>query len=210
MPQSDLHFLRKNFPLLGEELLVEIAESCETIHLSKNAVILKEGQYVQYIPLVINGTVKVSGSFEEKDILLYYIKPSQSCIMSFNAGLNNLPSKIVAMAEDDCTLVLLPANKVAEWIKKYPALNTIFYNLYHQRYTELLETINLLLFAKMDGRVYDYLKQKQLIHSKKILPVKHKEIAADLGTAREVVTRVLKRLEQDNKIVQHPEGIEVF
>jgi len=95
-------------------------------------------------------------------------------------------------------------------VKQYPAINELFFQQYNLRYTEMLDTINSLLFDKMDQRLYNYLLEKSKLKGEKILTVRHKQIAGELGTAREVITRVMKRLEQEGKVRQLPEGIQII
>ncbi len=200
-------------PLSGRfsgELLNEIAAHGVIMDFAEGTEILREGQYIKLIPIVLKGLVKVFASFEEKELLLYYIEPSQSCVMTFSAGLNNSPSRIFAITEEDSTLLLLPVEKMNSWIKHYPQINELFYQQYNLRYSELLDTINSLLFNRMDQRLYSYLLEKSKLKGEKILQLKHKQIAGELGTVREVITRVIKRLEQEGKVKQLPDGIEVF
>ncbi len=202
--------LQSYLPGFSHELLQEIAEHGMIKEFPETTEILKEGQYVKVIPIVLKGLVKVFASFEEKELLLYYIEPGQSCIMSFSAGLNNAPSRIFAITEEESTILLLPVEKLNGWIKNYPQINDLFYQQYNLRYTEMLYTINSLLFNRMDQRLYNYLLEKSKLKGEKILSIRHKQIAAELGTAREVITRVIKRLEQEGKVKQLQDGIEIY
>lgn len=196
-------------PDFSNELLSVIAENGQVQEIPEKSEILREGQYVRMIPIVLEGLVKVFTRVEEKELLLYYIGHTQSCIMSFSAGLNQSPSRIFAITEEPSTLLLLPAEKLSKWIRDYPALNDLFYREYNLRYTEMLDTINSLLFGRMDQRLYNYLQEKSRLRGEKVLDLRHKQIANELGTAREVVTRVLKKLEQEGRIRQTETGIEV-
>lgn len=196
-------------PDFSNELLSVIAENGQVQEIPEKSEILREGQYVRMIPIVLEGLVKVFTRVEEKELLLYYIGHTQSCIMSFSAGLNQSPSRIFAITEEPSTLLLLPAEKLSKWIRDYPALNDLFYREYNLRYTEMLDTINSLLFGRMDQRLYNYLQEKSRLRGEKVLDLRHKQIAIELGTAREVVTRVLKKLEQEGRIRQTETGIEV-
>lgn len=201
--------IKKYLPGFSEELLAEIVVQAQIKEVPAGAEILREGQYVKVLPIVLEGLVKVFTRYEEKELLLYYIGSTQSCIMSFSAGLSNSPSRIFAITEEDSLLLLLPTDKLNKWVKKYPAINDLFYQQYNLRYTEMLDTINSLLFGRMDHRLYSYLLEKSKLKGEKVLLIRHKQIAAEMGTAREVVTRVLKRLEQEGKVRQLPEGIEI-
>lgn len=202
--------IRNYLPSFGEELLNAIAAEASVKEVPPNVEILREGQYIKVLPIVLEGLVKVFTRYEEKELLLYYIGSTQSCIMSFSAGLSNSPSRIFAITEEPSVLLLLPADKVNGWIKKYPQLNELFFEQYNLRYTEMLDTINSLLFGRMDHRLYNYLLEISRLKGEKVIDVRHKQIAADLGTAREAVTRVLRRLEQEGKVRQLPEGIQII
>jgi CRP/FNR family transcriptional regulator len=195
---------------LSADFLNKLIAEAQIVTIPKDTEILHEGQYVKLVPVVLDGLIKVFKRHEEKELLLYYIQSNESCIMSFSAGLENQTSKIFALTEEDTTAILLPANKLSAWIKQYPELNILFYRQFHARYSDLLETIGHVLFDKMDKRLYLYLKEKaELTHSNP-LKISHRQIALELGTAREVVSRVLKKLEEDNKIKQDGQGIEIL
>jgi CRP/FNR family transcriptional regulator len=172
--------------------------------------ILREGQFVKYVPLVLEGMVKVFTRHEDKELLLYYIESGESCIMSFNAGLKNSASKVFAVADDNALLLLLPVEKLSEWVKSFPSLNELFFNLYDQRYASLLDTINHLLYSRLDQRLYNYLQETARQKNSKVLNLRHRQIAAELGTVREVISRVMKKLEQEGKVKQLPAGIEIL
>ncbi|MDV7394470.1 Crp/Fnr family transcriptional regulator, partial [Arthrospira platensis SPKY1] len=114
--------------------------------------LLREGQYIQVVPLVLSGLIKVTSSFEDRELLLYYIEPAQSCVMSFMAVMEEAPSQIQAVTEVATTALLLPAGAVREWVRKYPAFNQLFIHQFQLRYNDLLDTIRQLLFGKLDQR----------------------------------------------------------
>jgi CRP/FNR family transcriptional regulator len=171
--------------------------------------ILREGQFVKVIPLLLDGLIKVYSAHEEKELLLYYIKPQESCIMSFSAGMKNEPSKIYAVTEEDTTALLLPADKVRQWTRQFPDINQLFFQQYNLRYTDLLTTIHQLLFDRMDKRLFDFLVNKAELTGRNPIKISHRQIAAELGTAREVVSRLLKKLENDGKIRQEANMIDI-
>ena len=207
---ADIDIIRKHIPFLEDALLKEIAEEGEWIELGAGIQILREGQYVKVIPIVMKGLVKVFTQAENRELLLYYIRPSESCIMSFSAILNNDPSKIFAVTEDPSHLLLIPAEKIIQWLRAYPKLNSLFYQQYDQRYAELIETIHQLLFNRLDQRIYDYLQDLSKLKSNTLVQVKHRQIAQDLGTSREVITRTIRKLEKENKVRQTEKGIEII
>jgi CRP/FNR family transcriptional regulator len=129
--------------------------------------------------------------------------------MTFNAALKNSPSKVFATTETDSKIILIPVQLLPVWLHQYPDFNELFYNQYNLRYSELLETISQLLLDKMDKRLYDYLKKKSALTSTNSIKMSHSQIANELGTAREVITRVLKKLENEEKVVQNAGEIKI-
>jgi CRP/FNR family transcriptional regulator, anaerobic regulatory protein len=195
---------------LHPDLVEEILGTSSILELSENTELLRKGQYVKVIPIVLEGLIKVFTRQNEKELLLYYIKPDESCIMSFAASLRNEPSKVFAFTEETTRVLLLPVDRVAEWTKQFPDINTLFFQQYNLRYGELLDTIHHILFDKMDKRLLDYLEEKVSLINKNPLKISHRQIANELGTAREVISRVMKKLENEGKVIQHSNSIELL
>jgi len=195
---------------MDSKLVSEIMEVSITKEIPKGAQILREGQYVKAIPIVLQGLIKVFTGYDDKELLLYYIRPNEGCIMSFAASLQNNPSTVYAVTEEQTTALLLPVDKVSKWTKQFPDINTMFFQQFGLRYSELLDTIHHLLFDKMDKRLYDYLVEKISLTQKNPLKISHRQIANELGTAREVISRVMKKLENQGKLKQHSNSIELL
>lgn len=165
-------------------------------------IILNENAYIRSIPIVTKGTLKVIRTEEDgREILLYYIKAGESCIMSFLGGMHNETSKVKAEVEDDAEVLFLPMDKVALFIKEYPQWLDYIFRLYHKRFEELLEIVNAISFKKVDDRLLSLLYKKQELTDQNTLNITHEQLANELGTARTVVSRLLKQLEE-NGIVQ--------
>ena len=202
--------IKQQFPHFNSDLISEIIKHAIEKEIPKDTELLREGQFIKVIPLVLNGVIKVFTRHEDKELLLYYIKPNESCIMSFSAGINNQPSKIYATTEEDSHLLLIPADKLGQWTKQFPDFNSLFFLQYNLRYSDLLDTINSLLFEKLDKRVFDYLKEKVAVTQNNPLKISHRQIASELGTAREVISRIVKKLEHEGKVKQSATTIEVL
>jgi len=202
--------LVKIFPHLNADLINEIVKASVLKEIPGSSTILRAGQYVKVIPIVTKGLIKVFSRYQDKDLLLYYIRPNESCIMSFSASLKNEPSRVYAVTEEDTAAILLPVDKIEGWIRQFPDFNSIFFQQYNLRYSELLDTISHLLFNKMDQRLYDYLKKKHQMTGKNPIKISHRQIANDLGTAREVISRVMKKLEGEGKVKQHTSSIKIL
>lgn len=207
---SILNQIKQSLPGISNGLAEAITAESTYATYAANTELLREGQYVKVIPLVLSGTVKVMADFDEKELLLYYIRPSQSCAMSFSAALHHSPSQVKAITTEESELILLPGEAVNRWTKEFDDFNKLFFEQYQLRYSELLHTIQSLLFGRMDQRLLDYLKTKAQYKPEGLIKLAHREIAAELGTAREVISRVIKKLENEGLILQTKEGIRVL
>ena len=184
----------------------ELVEKLYKYSILKNyeagSIILNENAHIRSIPIVTKGTLKVIRTEEDgREILLYYIKAGESCIMSFLGGLHNETSKVKAEVEDDAEILFLPMEKVSLFIKDYPQWLDYIFRLYHKRFEELLEIVNAISFKKVDKRLLSLLNKKRELTGNNILNITHEQLANELGTARVVVSRLLKQLEE-NGIVQ--------
>lgn len=179
----------------------EVTAFGELRKFTSGTVMLQEDSYIKVIPLVLSGSLKVVRTDANgHEILLYYITPGESCIMSFLGGLHDETSKIKAVVEEDAELLLIPVSKASEWVKKFPEWSDFIFKLYHKRFEELLSVVNAIAFQKLDERLLQLLTQKsKLTHSKEIV-VTHSQLAEELGTAREVISRVAKQMENEGLI----------
>ena len=179
----------------------EVYKSGKIKSFPADTVILNMHAYVKSIPIVLSGSIKVIKTDEDgQEILLYYIKPGESCIMSFLAGLHNDTSKIKAVVEEDAEVLLIPVSKAGEWIREFPEWTDFIFNLYQKRFEELLEVVNAVAFQKMDARLLQLLRQKAELFGSKTLSITHQQLADEMGTAREAVSRVLKQMEKSGLI----------
>ncbi|MFZ1527933.1 MAG: Crp/Fnr family transcriptional regulator [Ferruginibacter sp.] len=199
--------LTKNF---GRELALQMEAAGEIMDIPANTEIIKPGQYVRVVPLIITGAVKVFTGAADRELLLYYIQPNESCIMSFSACINHEKSKIHAVSEKESTILLLPSEKILAWISEYPLINMLFYRQYELRYTDLIDTINDLMYNRLDKRLLDYLLEKAAITGNNPVKLSHREIAAEMGTAREVISRLVKKMEAQQLVKQQADGIEIL
>jgi len=159
-------------------------------------VILNENAQIRSIPIVNRGAIRVMRTEKDgREILLYYIKAGESCIMSFLGGLHNETSKVRAEVEEDAEILFLPIEKVSSLMHEYPEWLDYIFKLYHKRFEELLEVINAVAFKKVDERLLLLLNKKAELLGNKTIVVTHEQLANELGTARVVVSRLLKQLE---------------
>jgi CRP/FNR family transcriptional regulator len=168
---------------------------------SEGETIQNENAYIRAIPIVMNGSIRVMRTDEEgREILLYYITPGESCIMSFLGGIHEDTSKVRAVAEEKTEILFIPVEKVNELIKEFPEFLDYIFNLYHKRFEELLEVVNAVAFKKMDERLLHFIKRKSELTKSHTLYVTHEQLATELGTARVVVSRLLKQMEEEGLV----------
>lgn len=183
----------------------ELIEKLYEFGIQKNyaagSIILNENAHIRSIPIVTKGVMKVIRMEDDgREILLYYIKAGESCIMSFLGGMHNETSKLKAEVEEDAEILFLPMEKVALFIKDYPQWLDYIFRLYHKRFEELLEIINAIAFKKVDERLLNLLKTKSEMTKSQTLLITHEQLANELGTARVVVSRLLKQLEETGQL----------
>ncbi len=200
--EVDLRLLKKKFPNFEKRMLKDMLSHGVLKEVPSGTEVIRYGQYMKMLPVVLDGVVKVFSQYEEKEFLLYYIQANESCIMSLSAVINDTPSKVFAVTGTDSAIMMFPSKIVKKWIKEYGAFNSLFYNLYDNRYNDLIETLNQVLFEKLDKRLFDFLSEKSKVSGLDKINITHKIIAEEIGTAREVVSRILKKLETNKQIEQ--------
>lgn len=179
----------------------EISQYGQLKKFPAGSVILQEDSYIKAIPLVLNGSLKVMRTDPQgHEILLYYITPGESCIMSFLGGIHNETSKIKAIVEEDAEILFIPVEKASEWVKKFPEWSDFIFRLYHKRFEELLTAVNAIAFQKLDSRLLQLLRQKADLYQSKDIKITHQQLADELGTAREAVSRVIKQMENEGLV----------
>lgn len=196
----ELFTLKKLLPQVDTALLQFIANEAVEIDIPADSTLLKTGNYVQSVPLVVKGLIRVSRIEDDKELLLYYIHPGEMCIMSFSACCSNSASLIEASSLEETKVLLIPSVKLREWITQYPSFNFYIYEMFNKRYLDLIDTIDQLIFNRLDERLFNYLKEKSGLLGSRQINITHQQIATDMGTAREVISRLLKKLELENKI----------
>jgi CRP/FNR family transcriptional regulator len=168
---------------------------------AENEIILNENAYIKAIPIVTKGSIRVMRTDEDgRELLLYYIRSGETCIMSFLGGIHQDTSKVKAIAEEDTEILFIPIDKVSLLIKEFPEWLDYIFRLYHKRFEELLEVVNNVAFKKMDERLLDFIHKKSEVANSKTLNITHEQLANELGTARVVISRLLKVLEEDGVV----------
>jgi CRP/FNR family transcriptional regulator len=194
----DLEFLANFF----EPDLIEELNRCKVVTMDEDSYLSVAGNNIRYIPIVIDGSIKIArGDENGKEIFMYNITPGESCIISITSSLknsfNNMDS-LLAVTEKRTTMVLITDQQIREWHDKYKSWRAFITNLYNERLTDIFNVVDSVAFKSVDQRLIQYLKSNQ--NEKNEIELTHQEIAFQIGTAREVVSRLLKQLERNNSI----------
>ncbi|MEP7110604.1 MAG: Crp/Fnr family transcriptional regulator [Ferruginibacter sp.] len=192
-------------------LVKEMHQFGEIKFFKEGDIIVNYGKYIRMMPIVINGTVKVFRMDENgKEILLYYLSSSESCSMAYSCCVEAKKSEVKAIAEEDVELIAIPHIKLDEWLCKYPSWKNYIMRSFNERFLELLKTIEVIAFHKLDERLISYLKEKQRLSGSSVIKASHYLIADELATSRVVVSRLLKQLENDGRIILYRNEIKLL
>ena len=188
--------------IFENELIEEINYVANLRKLNEGDAIISYGDTIKYMPLLIKGAIKVFREDEKgNEVLLYYLEKGDTCAMSLSCCLGNKKSEIQAVVEEESEVLLIPINYMNEWICKYETWKSFVFNSYNSRLDEMLKVIDSLAFMKMDERLFKHLQDKCMITGSFELSINHRELAVELNSSREVISRLLKKMEIDGKII---------
>lgn len=193
------------------ELLQEINNIGTFKEVQQGDELIRIGQYIKSMPLLIEGAIKILREDEEGfELLLYYLERGETCAMTLSCCTGNAKSSIRAIAERDSQLIMVPVEKLDEWAAKYTSWRTFIFSSYHNRLNEIMDTVDNIAFKKMDQRLLHYLKEKVKFNGNNIIQSTHQDIAYDLHTSRVVISRLLKQLEKEKMIRLKRNSIELI
>ena len=193
------------------ELLNQLEAKSKYISIKAGVTIMDIGQIVRQMPIILSGSIKVTRIDEKgREILLYYVNSNESCAMTFTCCMEHFPSEIKAVAEDDVEMLMLPMSVMDEWMTKFPSWKSFVMKTIRYRFNELLKTIDHIAFQKLDERLISYLKDKSKTTGSTLLNISHQQIAEELATSREVISRLLKKLENEKKLLLYRNQIKLM
>ncbi|MEN8118281.1 MAG: Crp/Fnr family transcriptional regulator [Bacteroidota bacterium] len=167
----------------------------------KNEAIITEGQFITSFPLVLNGLIRISRTNEDgNELLLYYLQENEVCAMSLTCCMARQTSDIKAVAEEDTEVILLPVEMLDNWITKYPSWKQFVMHSFRNRFREFINTLDALAFMKLDERLIKYFTDRYKKSGITTFSGTHQDLALKLNSSREVISRLLKKLEKDGKI----------
>jgi CRP/FNR family transcriptional regulator len=197
--------------VLEPELIKEIEQFGTIQQFHEGEVIMNYGKYIRMMPIILEGTVKVYKMDDNgKELLLYYLSSNESCSMAYSCCVEAKKSEVKAIAESDVTLIGIPNIKLEEWLCKYPGWKNYIMRSFNERFIELLRSIESIAFHKLDERLISYLKEKKRLAGSSVIKTSHYLIADELATSRVVISRLLKQLENDGKIILYRNEIKIM
>lgn len=207
-----LEDLQNNYGyLFEEELLDEISKVGLYKEVPAGTTLMDIGDKIKYMPLILHGAIKVMREDDQgDDLILYFVEQGDTCAMTITCCMGETKSGIRTIAETDTSLLMVPIQKMQEWMHKYKSWQGFILQSYHSRMNELLEAIDTIAFMKMDERLLKYLRDKAMVNRDEMIHTTHQDIAYDLHTSRVVISRLLKKLEHENKIELHRNNIKVI
>ncbi len=196
---------------LEASLLEELEKKAMISNFQPGEISMKVGQPVWGVPLVLNGVFKVTRvSDDGQELLLYYVRQGETCAMAFTCWMTTQVSSIKSCAEGDGTLLIIPGMIADEWMAKYPSWKRFVMNTILDSFTEVVRSIDDVAFKKTDDRLVNYLKEKSQISGSSLVNLTHQQIADELGTNRVVVSRLLKKLETDGRLLLYRNQIKLL
>lgn len=202
---SDLkEYIHELFPQLAEdeELLKEFDSNIIRVKtFKKGEIIVDYGDQIKFVPLVLEGILKVlRENEEEKEVLLYFLSGGHTCAASFSCCMIKKRSEIKVIADTKSRVAFILLDTTNEWMRKYDTWRNFVFSAYDDRLFSMIDTIDRLAFSKLDEQLLNYLDERSNLISNKEISLSHADIARDLSVSREAISRLLKKLEDQNKI----------
>jgi CRP/FNR family transcriptional regulator len=198
------------FPQFEPELVDLLEKNAVERSFRAGDVIMRTGQYIKSTTLVLEGQIKIYRENPDGgEFLMYYLGPGQACAVSMICGIQSQTSEIMAQAEEDTDVLMIPVQLMDDMMNKYKTWYQFVIQTYRSRFDELLSVVDNIAFRNMDERLEFYLKRYAGKSAKKIIELSHQQIADDLNSSREVISRLLKKMEQRNLVKLHRNMIEL-
>lgn len=204
-------FLNYFSSILEEDLMNEIVEVGHFDTIAAGELLVDVGDDLTHIPLIFEGSVKIIRHInEDGELVLYYLKAGDTCAISFINCIESKKSVFEGVVETDMEACFIPLDKVDDWLVKYKSWRRYIIDSYHFRLMEMLESIDGLAFNSLNERILTYLTHMSERSNENVLHVTHQEIASDLNTSRVVISRIMKQLQNEGKIVSSRNKIELL
>ncbi|OLY94494.1 CRP/FNR family transcriptional regulator, anaerobic regulatory protein [Cnuella takakiae] len=203
--------LSLHFPSLEKGLIDELLKVADVKTVQEGDVLMRTGQNIRSALLVLDGLVKIYREDDQgNEFFMYYINSGKACAISLVCALGQETSGLMAKAVTPATVLSIPVHYVDEWMGKYKSWAQFAVSSYRERFDELLQTIDHIAFRNMDERLLFYLKRHQEKLNSNIIPISFTEIAHELNSSREVISRLMKKLSDRGIVKLHRSHIEVI
>ena len=203
--------LQQLFPQFEPELISIIEKNAVEKIFHPDEVIMRTGQFIKSTVIVVSGCIKIYRENDEGgEFLVYYLGAGEACAVSMICALQSQASEIMAQAVEETEVIMLPVQLMDELMRKFKSWSQFVIQTYRRRFDELLTVIDHIAFRNMDERLEFYLKRFAGETGKKFLDLTHQKIADDLNSSREVISRLLKKMEQIGKVNLHRNAIELL
>lgn len=201
--------LLQEFPQFERPLTDEILAHSTVKPLQEGEEAMRTGQFIRSTVLLLNGLLKVYREDEEgNEFLMYYLEPGNACALSMMCTARHEKSQVMAIAVETSEIILIPSHLSELWLAKYKSWHSFVISSYRQRFEELLLTLDSVVFKSLDERLLFYLKRHVKVSGFQV-KLSHQHIADELSSSREVISRLLKKLELSGAISLHRNYIEV-
>ncbi len=203
--------MRSLFPDLEEDLRRELEEKGRMVEVSAGQTLLQSGQNIRNTMIIVSGLVKLYREDDEgNEFFIYYLKPGDACALSMICDRTHRSSAVTAKAVSDAQLLLIPLEYTEEWMRRYRTWFHFVVRTYRSRFEELLDTIDSIAFKNLDERLLFYLKRHQKTLGTDVLTLTNTEIAQELNSSREVISRLMKKLSEAGKVRLLKNGIQLI
>jgi CRP/FNR family transcriptional regulator len=197
---TEFNHLFKALNIVEEDLKKELLDVGVLQHVPKDSFIVEQHKYIKWLAMIISGKVRVWQESEDREILLYYVQPVQTCVMSLSATFGDCKSVVNAKTEEDTTLIKIPVRFATEWSFKYRSWNKFTTQSFIHSYEDLLHAYKNLAFNKVDERLMKYIQTVSKQNNTPFIKLSHSQLANEIGTTREVISKTLKQFEHSGLV----------
>lgn len=188
--------------IFEKDLAEEILNVGKLQSFSEGEIVINIGQIIHFIPIILKGSLKISMMDDDgRELLMYYIDTHKTCAMTFSCCMEKRKSKIIAIAEEDTEIWAIPVEYMDKLMLQYPTWKSFVMTNMQERFIETLRTLDMVVFKNLDTRLINYLREKSKLTGKSIINASHEQIANDLASSRVVISRLLKKLEIEKKVL---------
>jgi CRP/FNR family transcriptional regulator len=199
------------FPQFEPELMNEIIANGVIKTIPAGEVLMRTGQFIKSTMLILEGNVKVFRENEDGgEFLMYFLQPGEACAISIICAAKTEASRVMAKTTEETTVLMIPLQLLDRWMLDYKSWYHFVLSTYRNRFDELLVLIDQVAFRNMDERLLSYLERHAKVHNSSTISLSHQQIADELNSSREVVSRLLKKMEQRHMVILHRNAVELI